>query len=59
MRFGAWLSFRMPFDPDTIVVWCEVLPAGVKWGVIWLAAREMGATPDRERDSAFLHDIIR
>src|SRR6476469_3826104 len=35
MRFGACMSLRTPFDPATVGVWCEVLPAGVKWGVIW------------------------
>src|SRR3954447_19839254 len=40
-------------DLGTVSVWCEVLLAGVKRGVIWLAARELGATFARERDSAF------
>ena len=57
MRFGTLLSLRTLFDPYTVVVWCEVLPAGVKRGVIWLVAREPGATPDRERDSAHPHGI--
>ena len=52
MRFGTLLSLRIAFDLAPVVVWCEVLPAGVKRGVIWLAARQPGATPDRERDSA-------
>jgi hypothetical protein len=36
MRFGALLSLRTSFDLGTVAVWCEILPAGVKWGVIWL-----------------------
>src|SRR4051794_29428408 len=58
MRFGAWLSFRMPFDLDTIAVCCEVLRAGVKWGVIWLVSSHRsvcGATSTNKRDSAFPH----
>lgn len=50
------LLFRVAFHPGSAGLSCEVLPAGVKWGVIWLAARECGATLASERSFAFLWD---